>query len=123
MAVVDELILDLMETHEEKQLDLVGTFEAHLILGVERSRLARWLTQNDQGLAKVPEPVARLRSGPVWFRSQIEDKLRDLYDEAGAKGGLEKWAVKRSLARAKQLKPAMPASELSLIIARPVRAR
>lgn len=123
MASVDDLMLDLMETHGEKQLDLVGTFEAHLILGVERSRLARWLTQNEQGLAKVPEPVARLRSGPVWFRSQIEGKLRSLYDEAGANGSLDKWAAKRSLSRAKQLKPAMPTAELAEIIRRPVRAR
>jgi hypothetical protein len=50
-----------------KKLDLVGTAEAAEILGVERPRIGRWKK------AKVlPEPVAELAAGPVWFREQIE---------------------------------------------------
>lgn len=95
------------------ELDLVGTFEAHLILGVERSRLARWLSDNEKNpdRARVPVPVARLRSGPVWLRSQIEDKLRELAVEANVPPdgpAFEKWAITRSIQRGKQLglKPA-----------------
>jgi hypothetical protein len=92
-------------------MDLVGTFEAHLILGVERSRLARWLSENEAGRRRIAEPVARLRSGPVWRRAQIEDKLRELAAEAGAPTegpAFDAWALERSLARGKQagLKPA-----------------
>ena len=80
-----------------KQLDLVGTAEAaEDILGVERPRIGRWLDRCRHCGAKqmkgewdpedpnfipcksrrghqsvMPEPVARLRSGPVWYRSQI----------------------------------------------------
>jgi AAA+ ATPase superfamily predicted ATPase len=107
-----------------KQLDLVGTFEAHLILGVERSRLARWLKENEKatnGSRAIGEPVARLRSGPVWFRAQIEEKLRELAAEAKVdKADLDKWAAARSLARARQVSPPVPVSELRVIIRRPV---
>lgn len=48
------------------KLDLVGTREAAEILGVERPRIGRWLKTG-----VMPEPVARTKSGPVWFRSQI----------------------------------------------------
>ncbi len=76
-----------------RQLDLVGTAEAAEILGVERPRIGRWLDRCTYCGAKnmkgewesrpctsrrghrsvMPEPVAKLRSGPVWHRSQIED--------------------------------------------------
>jgi hypothetical protein len=103
--------------------DLVGTYEAHLILGVERSRLARWLSENEQGKAKVPEPVARLKSGPVWKRSQIEQKLAELAAEAGVDPNgpaFDAWAAERSLSRARQMKPPMPDEELERIIRRPL---
>ena len=85
-------------TRRRRQLDLVGTAEAAEILGVERPRIGRWLDRCTHCGAKqmrgewdpenpnfipcksrrghrsvMPEPVARLRSGPVWYRSQIED--------------------------------------------------
>lgn len=104
------------------QLDLVGTFEAHLILGVERSRIARWLSENEQGKAKIPEPVAFLRSGPVWLRPQIEELLVELAKNAGVGArGLNSWAVERSLRRAQQVKPPVDRRELEEIIRRPVR--
>lgn len=110
-----------------KKLDLVGTYEAHLILGVERSRIARWLAENEQGKSKIAEPAARLASGPVWERDQIEAKLRELALENGVdpeSSAFDKWASARSLVRAEQMKPPMDRKVLEGIIRRPVsRAR
>lgn len=57
---------------------LVGTAEAADILGVERPRIGRWL---DKG--KMPEPLTRLASGPVWdkrdivaFKPEVEKRRR-----------------------------------------------
>jgi hypothetical protein len=49
------------------KLDLVGTAEAAQILRVERPRIGRW-----RRAGIIPEPVAQIAAGPVWFRSQIE---------------------------------------------------
>lgn len=106
-----------------RKLDLVGTYEAHLILGVERSRIARWLAENEQGKSKIAEPAARLASGPVWERDQIEAKLRELALENGVDPGskaFDKWAAARSLVRAEQMKPPMDRKALEAIIRRPV---
>lgn len=46
---------------------LVGTAEAAEMLGVEKPRLAKWRRSG-----VVPPPLAELRMGPVWLRSQIE---------------------------------------------------
>jgi hypothetical protein len=104
---------------ENGTLDLVGTYEAHLILGVERSRLARWIEENREGKAKIADPVARLKCGPIWRREQIEAKLAELAGEAGVgPDDLDTWAVERSLSRARQMKPPMPPDELESIIRR-----
>lgn len=50
-----------------RKLDLVGTAEAAEILGVERPRIGRWKKSK-----VLPEPVAELAAGPVWYREQIE---------------------------------------------------
>ena len=47
--------------------ELLGTAEVAELLHVERPRIGRWLA-----LGKMPEPIARLRAGPIWWRSQIE---------------------------------------------------
>jgi hypothetical protein len=47
--------------------DLCGAKGASEILGVERTRIARW-----QKLGMLPEPFGRFPSGPVWLRSEIE---------------------------------------------------
>lgn len=63
-------------------LDLVGTWEAAKILEVERPRIGRWLNKWREWVAggrkgpepetRIPKPVADLKSGPVWFRKDIE---------------------------------------------------
>jgi hypothetical protein len=55
-----------------KPLDLVGTAEAAEMLGVERPRIGRW---KKSGV--LPDPVAELAAGPVWFRDQIEGVLAE----------------------------------------------
>ena len=47
---------------------LVGTKEAAEILGWDRRKVATY-----QGRGLLPEPVARLATGPVWTRRQIEE--------------------------------------------------
>jgi hypothetical protein len=51
-------------------LDLVGLTEA-----VELAGIGRALSLRRQQHSNFPEPVADLRSGPVWFRSQIKSYL------------------------------------------------
>lgn len=55
--------------------DLVGSREAAEILGVERTRIARY-----KRMGWMPEPVADLRATPVWLRSEVvalRDRLRE----------------------------------------------
>jgi hypothetical protein len=104
-------------------LDLVGTYEAHLILGVERSRIARWLDENARGKAKIPEPAARPKCGPIWRRSSIEGKLRELAADAGVDPNgpaFDAWAAERSAQRARQMKPPLTVDELESVIRRTV---
>lgn len=63
-----------------RKVDLVGTKEAAIILGVERTRIGRWL-KND----RMPEPLVRLDAGPIWRRSVIENFARRLDEEAHAR--------------------------------------
>jgi hypothetical protein len=48
------------------KLDLVGTAEAAELLDVERPRIGRWVKSG-----VMPEPVARLASGPVWLKKDV----------------------------------------------------
>jgi hypothetical protein len=80
-------------------MKLLGVFEASEILGVERSRLARWLVDGE-----IEEPHARLRMGPVWTREQINRKLAQMYEAAGSPhgataAGRERWAAERRAKR------------------------
>ncbi len=64
---------------------IVGVMEAAEIVGVERSRFARWLTplrkwrrppNNRQGPMPelpIPQPIDDLACGPVWLRSEMEE--------------------------------------------------
>jgi hypothetical protein len=88
-----------------RSLDVVGTFEAHLILGVERSRIARFLEENRKGLDKIPLPDATPRCGPIWRRRRIEQRAARMYAEAGhphgdSQEGLDRWIVERAMRRA-----------------------
>jgi len=60
--------------------DLVGSVEASEILGVERTRIARYVNTG-----VMPAPVARLRATAVWLRSDVED-LRDRRAEEAKRG-------------------------------------
>lgn len=54
-------------TNKRKREDRVGTAEAARILNVERPRIGRWIEKG-----KMPMPVAKLASSPVWRREDIE---------------------------------------------------
>lgn len=60
-------------------LQLLGTWEVSRYLGIERSRIARWLAENDEGKSAIAPPVARLKSGPFWTFPQIHAKARQMY--------------------------------------------
>jgi hypothetical protein len=51
--------------------DLVGAAEAAAILGVERTRVARYRRSG-----VMPDPLSELRATPVWFRRDVE-RFRD----------------------------------------------
>lgn len=106
-----------------KGLDLLGTFEAHLILGVERSRIARFLDDNEDGKDKIPVPDAVLKCGPIWRRERIEERARRMYDEAGqpnGPAGFEGWMIERAVRRAAALPNPLTRDELEAIIGRQV---
>ncbi len=105
------------------RLDLVGAYEAHLILGVERSRIARLLHDNARGKQKVAEPLAELQCGPIWLRSQIEETAREMYDAASTpygddEAGFDRWIVERARKRAESLP--LTDEQLEAIIRRPL---
>lgn len=82
-------------------VELVGTWEAAEIIGVERPRMGRWIgpwrdwksgdkEYRESGGAsgvppqvgpepsiRIPKPVALLKSGPVWLRPEIEQFARE----------------------------------------------
>lgn len=52
----------------EEPGDLVGAVEASEILGVERTRIARYVRTG-----VMPRPVSKLRATSVWLRSDVEE--------------------------------------------------
>lgn len=117
-----------MAKAKDETLDLIGTFEAHLILGVERSRIARFLSDNAEGKHKIPDPVSRPYCGPIWHRRQIESKVSEMYARDGSpygkdRAGLDKWVVERAIKRAQALPKPLTADELSAILGREVTSR
>lgn len=58
---------------------LLGTWEVARYLGIERSRIARWLDENTRGKQAIEPPVCRLKSGPMWTLDQIKRKARQMY--------------------------------------------
>lgn len=56
-----------IEPDAEGPGDLCGVKEAATICQVERTRIARW-----QKLEMMPPPLAKLASGPVWLRRDID---------------------------------------------------
>jgi len=52
---------------------LVGLAEVAEILGWDRRKVATYIKRGN-----LPEPIQRLRSGPIWTRKQIEEYQRRL---------------------------------------------
>lgn len=61
-----------IQTSEDGPGELVGSVEAAEILGVERTRIARY-----QREGKMPPKVAQLRSGPVFLRKDVEQMAEE----------------------------------------------
>lgn len=87
-----------LKLEDGRKLELVGVWEAHEIVGVERSRFARWLAPRRKWIEggrkgappelAIPTPLADLRSGPVWLKSDIVKFAREFAERrstAGAK--------------------------------------
>jgi predicted DNA-binding transcriptional regulator AlpA len=49
------------------RLDLVGVAEIAMELNISRGQVSRWALRDD-----FPAPVARLRMGPIWMRSDVQ---------------------------------------------------
>jgi predicted DNA-binding transcriptional regulator AlpA len=49
------------------ELDLVGVAEIAAIFNTSRAQVSRWALRED-----FPDPVARLRMGPIWMRPDVE---------------------------------------------------
>lgn len=49
-------------------IELVGCYEACVITGISRQRFS---LMNKNG--RVPKPVAELKCGPIWLKSDIEE--------------------------------------------------
>ena len=54
-----------------KPLDVMGVAEIANELGVHRNTAWRWTTRDD-----FPVPAARLASGPIWHRRDVETWAR-----------------------------------------------
>jgi predicted DNA-binding transcriptional regulator AlpA len=68
-----------MRVVPSKPIDLVGTKEVADMLGVERTRIGRWLKAG-----RMPVPLARLHATPVWFRKDIAPLAEQVHaDRAG----------------------------------------
>jgi hypothetical protein len=52
-----------------RKMNLVGTSEAAEILGVERTRIGRWLKADPP---RMIDPLVRLSATPVWLRKDVE---------------------------------------------------
>ena len=50
-----------------RELDLVGVAEAAMLLETSRAQVSRLSLRDD-----FPDPVARLRMGPIWMRADVK---------------------------------------------------
>lgn len=77
---------------------LLGTWEVAAYLGIERSRIARWLGDIEDGKTPIEPPVARLKATPLWTFDQVRAKAEAMYRDAGAPlgpKGLDAWLESR----------------------------
>lgn len=76
------------------ELELLGTWEVARYLGIERSRVARWLEES-----RISRPIARLKSVPLWTFGQVREKAQEMYLEtlgaAADLDGLDAWLEAR----------------------------
>jgi hypothetical protein len=87
---------------------LMGTWEVSRYLGVEKSRVARWLDENAKGKDSIAPPHARTKAGPFWKLPQIRAKARAMFrSEQGrvprTEGELNVWLEGRRAARAQRI--------------------
>lgn len=54
------------------ELELVGVWEVSRLAHVEKSRIARWLSED-----RMPAPVARPKCGPLWLGADIRRWLSE----------------------------------------------
>lgn len=102
------------------KLDLIGTFEAHLILGVERSRIARFLHDNARGKGKIAEPAAEPQCGPIWKREEIIETAKQMHVASGTGETFEEWMAERAARRAAALPNPLTPDDLEGIIRCPL---
>jgi predicted DNA-binding transcriptional regulator AlpA len=77
----DEIPSDLNDLYEGErdadklfvgEFELVGVWEVSKLAGVEKSRIARWLSEE-----RMPEPIARPKCGPLWRGADIRQWLSE----------------------------------------------
>jgi hypothetical protein len=51
---------------------LLGTAEAARMLAVDKSQIARWRARPTKSGPPFPEPVTRIKAGPLWKRADVE---------------------------------------------------
>jgi hypothetical protein len=115
MAAITKRKLDSLLFSEESdtrvfttgEAGLMGTWEVARYLGVEKSRIARWLGELREGKHPIAPPVATLKSGSFWKIEDVDAKLRAMYLEAKqpygrSEKGLRRWADERREARAER---------------------
>lgn len=105
---------------ENGTLDAVGVFEAHLILGVERSRIARFLRDNEQGRRRIADPIAVLQCGPIWLREDVEETAKEMWRKANPGVPFDEWVSERAAKRASELTNPLSEQQLAAIIRRPL---
>jgi len=59
------------------QLRLAGLAEVAEMVGVSRRTAARYVNRSD-----FPEPVARLRAGPIWLAEDVDTWVRNVAQPA-----------------------------------------
>lgn len=75
--------------------ELMGTWEVAAYLGVEKSRIARWVDRN-----AIEAPVAKLKSAPLWTLEQVRNHARVMYRQetgrdAASDDALDRWLKAR----------------------------
>jgi hypothetical protein len=95
---LDTLLYGDLNGHYTGDFRVLGTWEVAAYLGIERSRIARWLGDLERGKTPIAPPVARLKSTPLWTFDQVRAKAAAMYRDAGmplGPKGLDEWLASR----------------------------